>query len=779
MKPVPLLVLAIVAFLTAAPSYVGAQMLDPAMDRPDEPFCYFSHPTDVIGVMDGRMASLVSPEGYLYTGFTELMFFTGNPPEPVGQRVKTLLDGYLPVNEYRFERGGVKYAFRMFAATLDGNPERPLMNFIRVSIGNANRDRRAAWLGVATRYQNEATTGSMTGDNRFRRPAKARRPGEYEQPGVEFDPGWIYGFASDAFLRDGKILFLYPTESAPARMMTLATGYNDPPDTTARRLRILPTTPVGLVQYHFTLDPGEERVIDLKMPYVPLDPTDPDAAALRSARFDEMLGRTVAFWKNIFNRGIDIDLPEAKVNNTFKASLVYDLIARNKADSMYVQTVNDFHYHAFWLRDASYIVRMYDLSGYHDIAGQCLDFFARWQQPDGNFLSQGGQFDGWGQTMWAYGQHYRITRDSAFAGRVFPAIRRAVDWLHAARLGDSLRLMPSTSPGDNEDITGHVTGHNFWALAGLKNAIALAEGIGRESDAEMFTKEYDDYRSALLRRLEKVTAATGGYMPPGLDGPGGQDWGNMLSVYPEIILDPFDPMVTATLDATRAKYREGIMTYGDGRWMHHYLTMKNTETEIVRGDQQLAIGELYALLLHTSATHAGFEFCILPWSTRDFGFNLTPHGWFAAKFRAVLRNMMVREQGNALHLLSCLSPAWVKEGTTIRVGRAPTNFGEVNFKATFSRGAADISFSNAFVKAPDSVVLHLPWFMKTTRLLADGSVRNATQPAVSLPPGVRKVHIEWTRREPAPSLSYDNAVAAYKTEYGKRYELFLRDAQPR
>ncbi len=206
------------------------------------------------------------------------------------------------------------------------------------------------------------------------------------------------------------------------------------------------------------------------------------------------------FWNKIFARGIDISVPESKVADSFKANLVYDLIARDKVGDDYIQTVNKFHYHAFWLRDSSYIVRMYDLSGYHDFARQVLDYFPRWQQADGNFVSQGGQFDGWGQTMWAYGEHYRITHDSAFAAQVYPAVQRAVAWLIAARKSDPLNLIPATSPGDNEDISGHVTGHNFWALAGLKNAIAIADGTGHKDDATAWRAEYADFLAALTKR---------------------------------------------------------------------------------------------------------------------------------------------------------------------------------------------------------------------------------------------------------------------------------------
>ncbi len=174
-----------------------------------------------------------------------------------------------------------------------------------------------------------------------------------------------------------------------------------------------------------------------------------------------------------------------------------------------------------------------------------------------------------------------------------------------------------------------------------------------------------------------------------------------MAVYPEIILDPFDPMVTATLETTRQKYQEGIMTYEQGRYLHHYLTMKNTETEIIRGDQQIAIEEFYAILLHTSATHAGFEFSIRPWRTRDFGMNLAPHGWFAAKFRTLLRNMLVREQGGELHLFSCLSPEWIKPEEEIVVNNSPTEFGLVNFSLKSKKDYSVLLLNNSYRKKPE------------------------------------------------------------------------------
>ena len=85
-------------------------MLDPAIDEAGRPFSYFWHPTDVIGALYDPVASEVTPEGYLYTGFGELMFFVGIPPEPVNVRIKTLHKGYLPIVQYDFCRHDVTYA---------------------------------------------------------------------------------------------------------------------------------------------------------------------------------------------------------------------------------------------------------------------------------------------------------------------------------------------------------------------------------------------------------------------------------------------------------------------------------------------------------------------------------------------------------------------------------------------------------------------------------------------------------------------------------------------
>jgi hypothetical protein len=763
---------AALAVAVAAATGLQAQMVSPSIDPPNEPFSYFSQPTDEIGVMDAPEATEITPEGYLYTGFGELMFFTGPSDTPVDQRLRTLERGYLPIDSYVWRQDGIACTFTMFAATLDGTPEGQLVDFVRVTMRNENAQPTRALLASGMRYQGPSSTTSATGDNRFRRPVEGKRIGDYRQPGVEFSNAWHYAFDGDAFLRDGKVMYVFPPGWS-ARSFTLHESYNDVPDLTPRALKILPTTAAGIARYSKMLAPREVWTLDFELPVIPVD-AGARLEAIEAATFDAFHAKVVDFWEAILGRGLQLTLPEKKVTDTFRASLVYNLIARNKIDGNYVQTVNDLHYHAFWLRDSSDIVHSYDITGYPTIARQVLDFFPRWQTPGGNFLSQSEQYDGWGETLWAYGQHFRITHDRAFAEQVFPSIVRAVAWLHQARASDPMHLIPASNVLDNENIPGHLTGYNFLALDGLHEAILMAQALGKNDDAANFQREYDDYRAVFLKKLDEVTRPTNGYIPPALDTRGGNDWGNLLGAYPEPVLAPDDPRITATLRATQAKYQEGIMTYGDGRWLHHYLTIKNTLTEVERGDQQQAVRELYALLLHTSSTQAGFEYAIRPWGDRNFEGNLSPHGWFAAEYRTLLRNMFVREQGRELHLLSVVSPDWIGAGKNIEVEQVPTDFGTVGLRLEQpDNGSARLAISTQWVDAPERMVLHLPWFMETTSVTADGRTVAVTAGAVSLPAGAHNLEIHWKRRANAPALSYQGTVDAYKAEYLRRYNVAM------
>jgi len=740
----PMLPLSLLVFSSS----VCAAMVDPAADPDHLPFTYFAKPTTVIGVQDGPEGTQVTWEGSLWTGQAELMFLVGDPLEPINCRIKTLDGGHVPIVTWGLERDGVRYDFTAFAATLDGEPTSPLDNFVRVTVRNGTNQNRTAVFAAAMRHS--------TGDHRAIRPAG-------------FVAVWRYEMTDDAAIRHGKVVYLFPPGAT--RLAAIDTPYIKP--FAGQDSAILPETPTCIARYAVELQPGASRSFDFRMPYAPFPKTDAKRLeALRAASFDKQLEATRDHWRRLFERCAQFVVPERKATDTARASLAYALIARDKRGDGYIQKVNEFQYDAFWLRDSSFFVRAYDLLGLHDVADQTVSHFARYQRPDGNFISQGGQLDGFGQALWALGAHYQITRDKAFGERVYHHFPKAIRWLHEARKKDGYGVMPKTNAHDAEAIIGRYTGHNFWALLGLRHAIGIAKALGKADDLTFFQREWDDYIATFRKRLDAAAAKFGGpqrTIPPGLDVPGGQDWGNLIGVYPSAVLEPHDPLVTATLKDRRAtKYREGLMTYSTARFLHHYLTTYLTQTHVIRGEQELALRDFYALLVHTSSTHAGFEWSIPPWSSRDPGGNFPPHGWFAVRYISLLRNMLVREQGSDLHLFSVLSPAWVEEGQEIRIERAPTDFGTVSATLRFHGEGARLELSTKLHTVPKRCLVHIPWFCHVDAATQDGRQLSVGRNGVEIDPTGGPVELQGGAEEGEP-MTYEAAVADYKREYARRY----------
>ena len=140
--------------------------------------------------------------------------------------------------------------------------------------------------------------------------------------------------------------------------------------------------------------------------------------------------------------------------------------------------------------------------------------------------------------------------------------------------------------------------------------------------------------------------------------------------------------------------------------------------------------------------------------------------------------MFVRQQGMDLHLLSSIFPAWIEPGSVTSVNHVPTDFGTVDLSLrVLTPSRAELTLHDDFVDPPAHIILHLPWFMETSKVVANGVSLPFKGGSVQLPVHARTVQIDWKRRPSAPDLSYAAAVAEYKQEYAAHYKEFLRSGQ--
>lgn len=778
-------------------------MLNPDIDTPGKPFSYFWHPTDVIGALYDPVASEVTPEGYIYTGFGELMFFVGNPPEPVDQRIKTLYQGYLPIVQYEFERNGVRYSFTMFAADLGGRLHGLPVNFFRVRLQNADTQPRTAFLTSAFRFLPPNSKLHSPPDYRFHQRFDLI-PKRYTEGQTVFNPQWRYSFERHALIRDGRILYLFPSNPSPYERATTerdsgfrvhrylsgqVEGELDP------ELILEPETPMGMVMYRISLQPGQSKSLTFRMPIAPILEFSPESGRLQRSDYDQEFQKTVSFWTHLVGNSSPLRFPEQKVEGWLLANTIYSLLAIDKVSGNYIPNVNKFQYHTYFPTDTSLMNIALDDMGEESIAAKALSYALKIQSPAGSFVLEHDLWESFGHVLWAWGRHYRLTQDKTFLQQVYPSVVKAMNWEMNITHVDPLGLIPPATVDDDAQLADcHQTGQDMWTLDGISNAVRMAQAMGKSDDAARFEDEYQRFWNAFEKQLAVQTAKTGGYIPPCLDRTlKGNDWDNLHTLYPEPLFDPFDSRVTATIQKSRATYQEGILPYiwpraigeknGDyvfstATQLHYWHTPDNSENQLVRDDpkdQELTVQDLYTLLLHTSSTQATQEFGAYPWSTRDFmDWNLMPDGSTSATIIELMRNMLVREYKDELHLFSAVSPAWLQPGKSIVVRDEPTVFGPVSAVLKVNSGGWTLNLSNHFWRAPAHVIIPVPWFFAVDHADADGQPISIRNNELVLSSGTREVSVTGKIKPGTPVMSFEQTLEDYKSEYRRRYEQFLQ-----
>lgn len=754
---------------------------DPSIDEGNKVFSFYSKPSMQLGLPGEDYATQVTPEGWLYTSASDIIFYIGEPLVKINERIWTLEKGYLPAINYEIKKDGIQYQFKIFQFWLYYIKNQVPVNFIKITATNVSKRKTKSSIGIGCAYSGKSHrttyTTTATGIKKTRQ--------------MKFDKKWKYEFIYDKLaFRDNRIIYItdekIPNKYAVDKDRNLM-EYSE--DFLGKDFKVKKTTPVLIANYQQELKPNETRSWIFKVPQFPIpESLIPIIQSTMEANFDEYLHIFERFWDNILEGCCQIEIPEEKATNTHKTSLIFNFMCQNyNTNGTIEQHVNRFNYNYFWIRDSSFYSKMYLIFNHPDISRKILLHFLKFQKPDGNFASHKGQLDGWGQTLWAFGEYVKYTKDIEFAKIIYNPIKNALIWFENAIVEDKWGIMPPTAVIDNEYIRGHYTGHNFWALIGLNNVIEIFNILGLAKDRLKAEGLRVKFKERFFPILEKMAKHNENYIPPGLDTDLGEDWGNLLLLYPQKLFSIDDELVENTL----RKYREEKMVEGLSTWqifLHHYLIERITQNEIVRGNQDLVLHDFYSILSHTGSCNEGFEMAIRPWGNRDFSIpvkflgikimeiqNFTPHGWFAVNYNVLLRNMLIREEDGDLHVFSVISPSWLTGEITVT--NANTLFGLVDIKAFLSQKGNKMSItSNWNEKKPKKVIVHLPYYCsinyKSITCSNTKFKANKNTGTIEIPPdAVIQLEITWSINKEIDTsyFSYDNAVDWLKSEYKKRY----------
>ena len=272
-----------------------AQTTSTPAAQPGQPSSNSSRAAEQIGPIGSGATTEITPEGYLSTGFEEMMFFSGPDLEPTNAHIHSLDQGHPPIVHYQFDRDGIQYRFTIFAAKIDksaivearrhakfpfmpgfdieSNIYQPMVNFIRVDITNNGPGPKRAVFASGVRYADPNVAIDRRRDN--------------PQTGEAFNRGWVNFFDDANFYRFNRDLYAFPAGFVD-RSFTIRKNWSEPNPQYVLGVTHVdagPTTPVGIVTYARMLKPGETWTLDFKMPVIPT--ADPFAiSAIDDASFD-------------------------------------------------------------------------------------------------------------------------------------------------------------------------------------------------------------------------------------------------------------------------------------------------------------------------------------------------------------------------------------------------------------------------------------------------------------------------------------------------------------
>lgn len=393
---------------------------------------------------------------------------------------------------------------------------------------------------------------------------------------------------------------------------------------------------------------------------------------------------------------IRIRVPDARLQTAFDAVLVR-LRVFDDQDRFSPGT---FLYHQHWFRDAAFIALGFENMG---MGGRCagkLELYPRRQKPDGFFRSQDGEWDSNGQAIWTLATHVRRGGDPRIADRIWKTVVRGADWIERTRRSQGdlghvphRGLLPAGFSAEHFGPNDHYLWDNFWSVAGLREARELALLLGRDADAARFESMLGDYRADLEAAIRWSSERWDGILPCSpYRRPDAAAVGNLVGVSPLRVCSPeaawVGPTVEFLMERCRRKglFFQSIVHTG----LNPYLSVQLARVLLSRGDPR-AHGLLQALLDAASPTWCWPE-AIHP-GTGGGCMGDGDHGWAAAEFLSLVREMFVRESDEGLVLLDGAPAEWFRAPAGFSIEGAPSDHGTVSVRVRDEDGALRASWS--------------------------------------------------------------------------------------
>ncbi len=483
----------------------------------------------------------------------------------------------------------------------------------------------------------------------------------------------------------------------------------------------------GALVYAMRLAPGESREVDLLVPMtgdIPLKSGDWGVQDESAQAWQDAVARD--WHARLDEVGIGVPAAGKPLSDTLRTALAHMLISR-VGPRLQPGTRS---YARSWIRDGAMISEGLLRLGRPEVVRDYVAWYAPYQFDNGMVpccVDDRGsdpvpENDSHGELIFNIAEYWRYTGDAVFLASMWPHVLGAFDYMEQLRASERTEenrardpafygMMPASISHEGYSAKPmHSYWDNFWALRGYKDAVEVAEALGKTDEAARMRTARDEFRQDLHASLLAATQQHGiGYLP------GAAELGDFDPTSTTIALAPGgeqDWLPRELLEGTFERYWSEFEQRRDGmrEWKDYTpYEWRNVAAFVRLGWRERA----------WDATEYFFADRVpQPWNQwaevvsrtprRPFFVGDLPHAWVASDFVRSALDMFayVRERDDSLVLAAGVPVAWL-DGEGIAISGLRTPHGELSYTLRRRGGQLELDVPAGTTLPPGGLVL--PW----------------------------------------------------------------------
>jgi len=424
----------------------------------------------------------------------------------------------------------------------------------------------------------------------------------------------------------------------------------------------------------------------------------------------------IASWQEELAGHCQLQIPNQQFQFLYDAAI--RTLILHSPDDVYP---GPYTYKRFWFRDAAFIIHGLLCAGLIKRAERALDRFPSRQTARGYFHSQDGEWDSNGQVLWIMHRFCELTGKPPKHDWRRPILRGG-RWIYKKRLPDNTSalhagLMPAGFSAEHLGPNDYYYWDDFWGIAGLEAASALAQTYGEEEEAKSFQHEAEKFSQAVDCSLERVAERLGHSAIPAspyrrMDAGA---IGSVVCGYPLLLVSPDDQRLLATVEFLLANnfVKGGFFQDMIHSGINAYLTLHVAQILLRAGDPRYF--DLMQSVAEIASPTGQWPEAIHP-RTRGGCMGDGQHVWAAVEWVLMIRNCFVREEGDRLILASGIPQHWLVDSESnskpkpLSFGSAPTSFGNITLSIQPQHDKVVIAWQAVWHDERPIIEVRLPGF---------------------------------------------------------------------